>query len=381
MEDNGMETATMMKKKAEEQAQRMVKYRKERKVKIRQMQQTLTMLEYTKEQIILRMEAMGRQLPSHKNPATSALSWKEIAKALQDDTRDSEHRRRDLQAQLERHTRLLRDMQLWVESNTPLETSILDPATPTWRNVTLLANPDSRRLGKEWILQHMFHHTDRIFYDHGLPPLDSPEEIPLEFNVQFTDAATFTAVFRSQWSHEASLDYAIGHFYMSLLPVQAYIVHYTPALPLVLTEIDARTRQFALATPRGEFINILCGEFRTAERCVFVVQQIQDDEAIPTSLAHRQRRRMLWHDIHQLPGGIIKRRIVSLHSQAVDAHGRSDLREDALDYAISLDGCPDQLHESRFVQSFRIKLAWQLEMVAAQAEAVLAERRRCGDDN
>ncbi|KAF0700850.1 Aste57867_8649 [Aphanomyces stellatus] len=92
---------------------------------------------------------------------------------------------------------------------------------------------------KEWITKQMYHNTDRMFIEYGFPSMASTE---------------------------------------CLLSLQCLVPTYAPLTPMVLEQVDSPTRQHAFFTPRGEFINVVVREFRTADRCVLVMQQIQQDE-------------------------------------------------------------------------------------------------------
>ncbi|KAG9415077.1 hypothetical protein AC1031_008505 [Aphanomyces cochlioides] len=87
------------------------------------------------------------------------LSWKEVALAVQESNENAQSERQALKAQVARLRKVVQAMKGWVTAAV-VDTMSLDAMIPTWRNVTLLADPVSRILGKKWITERMFHHTD-----------------------------------------------------------------------------------------------------------------------------------------------------------------------------------------------------------------------------
>ncbi|CAK4149231.1 unnamed protein product [Aphanomyces euteiches] len=135
----------------------MVSYRKEKKKEQTHLKLTLHRLEQTLQ-----------SLTTRQTPGQSALPWKEIARALLDESTASQIEHRALRNQLERHTFVLRAMKRWVVENTSLARSP-NPVSPSWRHSTLYSDGHTRALGKEWITLQMLHTTERMLMAQGFP--------------------------------------------------------------------------------------------------------------------------------------------------------------------------------------------------------------------
>ncbi|ETV68334.1 hypothetical protein H257_15657 [Aphanomyces astaci] len=71
---------------------------------------------------------------------------------------------------------------------------------------------------------------------------------------------------------------------------------------LFFNTVQEQTKTTALhqlTNSKGEWFNVLVGDFSTPTRCVVVAQQIHDDEAYGM-VGSRQRTRMLWYDFEYI---------------------------------------------------------------------------------
>ncbi|KAH9080768.1 hypothetical protein Ae201684P_012908 [Aphanomyces euteiches] len=311
------------------QARRMIQYREDKKEEKAMLERSLA-----------RLEQMKANLTNG-----SKLSWKEVAKALFDHRHLAESHRNMLKSKVVEQEKLLRAMHSWVQRQVPIYSSP-DNSRATWRNVMLLASPESRSMGKQWILQHMYHHAERIFKQYEFPPMESNEEIVYDLDYSRTEDAGFRSVFRNQVELAVPLEAAVAAAHETLLSLQIFVPHYTPDIPMLLAEQDRNTKQYAFVTPRDELVNVLCGEFRSNDKCVIVVKQIQDDESLVKCPRWRQRLRMIWCEFRQLADGRVKRRVVSITSQSVTGNGIVSLDEDAEELGVSLeDGFPTRMKQ------------------------------------
>ncbi|KAF0719244.1 Aste57867_1167 [Aphanomyces stellatus] len=114
------------------------------------------------------LEATLSRAKARAGPMTGALPWHEVAKALQDARDRAIADNRALKIETHKLEQLARELNAWVRQTSVLPASLASTSR-TWRNVTLLANPTSRQMGKEWITQHMYHNADRLFMEHGFP--------------------------------------------------------------------------------------------------------------------------------------------------------------------------------------------------------------------
>ncbi|KAF0704608.1 Aste57867_7308 [Aphanomyces stellatus] len=347
----------------EEHARYMVHYRKTRKAEVTRLKQTFQELE--------RLRTMLKQRPPR------ILPWRQVAKALADARELGEAQQKALQAQLRTHSELLRTMVEWVELNTPIQMP-LDAQCMTWRHVSLPNDPTARRLAKEWITQQMLHNMDVMFQRHGFPAWDSDDVIgDADVSCEFGNDTGYTmAIKRDYKDTKLSLeDYRT--YIHSTFRMQYIMPNYAADMPLLEDSIDGETRQVVVVSS-NELTNVIFREAMTADRYVFIVQQIQDDQRFSVqSKACQQRHRMFWCDNRKLADGAIRFRVLALMSQpTVPGHKVDDepsvdslLEADALLWGISWGNCPNHLRKLRYP-----KLWWDLfgRQLNAQKKRVLA---------
>ncbi|KAF0700832.1 Aste57867_8631 [Aphanomyces stellatus] len=290
---------------------------------------------------------------------TTMLSWRDMALALGDGFRTTAAQHEALKAQVAEYKVLRAMMQAWVATNAAVTTR-LDGNVATWRDTTLMVHPASRQLGKEWIMKRMYHHTDEWFQFHGFPAIDANETVDRYLDFEFADGE-YIGIYRDQVEIDSTLDDCVEYMHATMLTLRCYIPQYSPSIPMLLDQEAGNTRQYVLVTPSNEYVNVLTGEFRTKNRCVIVIRQIVDDEACVGGRHQRQRSRMQWLDIHEIPGSNgrrLKFRIATHMSQSFTPEdGVIPLEVDALDFGISLTTCPEYLQESRFKSTFQRNLS------------------------
>ncbi|KAF0720381.1 Aste57867_357 [Aphanomyces stellatus] len=337
--------------KQERERKRHFLYRIEKKSEAAHLKQTQIELETKLQQLV---EASKLRQPH-------ILSWRDAAKALKD-ARDGAHvRNRQLRARIHIYERLVRDLSMWVQATDgvsvpfsflPMIISLtpqyicqrsLNPLSPTWRDVTLLANPESRKLGKEWITMQMFHNTDRVFQQHGFPSWDCDDvDVYRDLDISFPESGgclyTSRRHFVSSKSLEQSCD-AVRRNCLSTLLVHVNRVE-------TLREADANTQLLTVHTTNDEFLNILCGEFATPDRCTFVLRQIQRDDTQEGRF--RQRNRMLWYDFFRLPNGCSKKRSLAIASNCFVRDDEFSLDDEACTLGFHLDDAPPARKEDIF---------------------------------
>ncbi|KAF0700854.1 Aste57867_8653 [Aphanomyces stellatus] len=342
-------TQPKIKKKRKGQAQRMANYRREKKEEFETLQAMIEALEVTKTKL-------QRRHTGSDGGDTMMLTWKDVARALWEHRRTVEASHASLSTDVQSQQIVLQEMQRWVAKHGSVPTSSLDAAAPSWRNVTLPAHPAARKLGKEWILQHMYHNTDRVLREYGFPAINSDDNIVHDMVVDMTDAG-YKGIYRSQSEIAATVEQFVGFIQGTTFTLQCLIAQYSPSLPLLVDETQGEMRQQALVTSRHECVNMLWGAFYSQDtsRCVLVLQQIQDDAAMasPQGARFRQRNRMSWYDIHRIREGHIKYRVLSLNLPSFSAETRAAaLAEEARDFGFEeqLNGLSDHLKEVRLTQ-------------------------------
>ncbi|KAF0689307.1 Aste57867_19224 [Aphanomyces stellatus] len=323
------------------QAQYMKEYHKKKKDEKAMLLKSLLQLQQMKDDIM-----QQRKL--------AILSWADVAKALQDHRRLSETQRSILKKDVTRQKNLLREMFHWVAARAAIDANP-NPCRSSWRNTSLLASPESRQLGKEWIMKQLFCNRERLFHEYNFPSLE--DEIPADVQFDFTQDS-YTAVFRRQYQTDMALEQVKAYVYKSLLALQCKISSYSDETPLLVEEIQDNIRQYAMVTSTDEYANVLVGEFAIPFGYVFAMQQIQSDDAIAAHNQRRQRNRMFLMEVQQKPGERLQARGLWLISQMFShEHGAVSLGEDAKEWGFSLHGCPEYLEETRFPKLWEEEMA------------------------
>ncbi|KAF0700858.1 Aste57867_8657 [Aphanomyces stellatus] len=137
--------------------------------------------------------------PSSYDPR-APLPWKYIADALRVEHHYVAMQKELLQERLDSVSTLVRDMSQRVATHCtplPVRPSLLSFHFDIVLHVTLLSGLESRQLGKDWILQQMYHNTDRIFQQYAFPPMDTCHSFR-DVDVRFNDDGSFVYVARHQ---------------------------------------------------------------------------------------------------------------------------------------------------------------------------------------
>ncbi|KAF0694919.1 Aste57867_14225 [Aphanomyces stellatus] len=295
-----------------------------------------------------RVRAMKAALPPSKR--SLLLPWKDVAGALEKEREDVESERVALQRRTADLKALVRDMRTWTSVN--LTRNAMPTITTTWQNVSLPANPASRQLGKAWITQQMHHNATRAFSAFAFPDMRSSDTF---FDVAFeaTDAR-FEYIHRRQYVVDVPMVFML----------QAYKKHLCSVLMMdwfgfqentTLKETSGNTTLHQCLAEDDEWMNLVTGEFPQDDgSCLFVIQQIEDDEAAPTSC--RQRNRMIWLDARPLPGERTQVRVLYRFAQYFDSHGYISIDDEAESWDYDVRHLPEEKKEDSFRQFVTARL-------------------------
>ncbi|KAF0698945.1 Aste57867_10467 [Aphanomyces stellatus] len=291
------------------------------------------------------------QVYAHAPSTSSALPWREIAAAL------LEHRRLALteHAELTHESRdvsvLVQTMQAWVASMISIPASP-QPHRPVWRRASLVAHHASRTLGKEWIADLMYHNTSAVFEEYEFPAFDVSVN---DINMRETrDDAALCVELRHQSTIVATSIDAIMAVYRRHLCTMLMVDGLGSSMPIeTVVESTPTTSLHHMCTSHGEHIHLLYGEFRARDRHVFVVQQIDHDEALEASKTRRQRHRRSWFEFCRVgDDGQWVFRSLYVVSQSYWQDGTYlALEEDAMDWCVDLHGMPEERREARYRQA------------------------------
>ncbi|KDO24140.1 hypothetical protein SPRG_10567 [Saprolegnia parasitica CBS 223.65] len=315
--------------------------------------------------LVPELEAQLHALQQQQPPST-CLPWRDVALALHDGTQTSHADNSELIAKKSTNRTLLRAMVTWVATQRGLAATPRC-TTPSWRHVTLLAAPDARKLGVDWITQHVLHNTDRILAQYGLPSTaDVPGVLHLE-GIQ-DECMQYTIV--DQKTYPASLS-AHAAFVRAKLAswLHGNLVGHRDALDLLDTnlvhEVDPRLLYIhSQSVAQGSSHYMLFRECHVSEsRIVFVGQNIHDDEALPKQALTCNRT--FWVVLDRCDDGRVTQRMVLQRSQHYTKDGFVSLDEEAHLWGCDLRHCTtDDEKAARFqseltaLQTKMHRLAW-----------------------
>ncbi|KAH9086518.1 hypothetical protein LEN26_020022 [Aphanomyces euteiches] len=239
---------------------------------------------------IERLSAEVQELTSIAIAAT--LSWRTITCRLRGEARVCQAERDVLVERFKVQMQLAREMQQWVmvTESIPVSPSTLIP----WQHVALSAHPFHRKHCKEWATQQMYHNTDAAFQAFPRARLD--DEI-FTFDLEVTEMCISFASY-SQIIWPAPLEtvrFILRHHLndISFGPVQFVAIEWTENTVLF---------QYKASIPRDDEAKSISSAvqalFYEADRCVFVLRQIQGDGLSEVPL--RQQQDLLWMDLRPL---------------------------------------------------------------------------------
>ncbi|KAF0690573.1 Aste57867_18020 [Aphanomyces stellatus] len=295
---------------------------------------------------LLQLEAMYRPLLDAKNERIrGVLPWKEVARAMRDDSALSISQQRALIAQLREHHGTLQELHAWVHR----VSRPLDALQSTWRDVSLPAHPHARGLAMQWISKRMHVHTEAIFQAHHFPPWNAPPQDDIWCDTDVTFA-------------ENELLYVSRRHIVDTVPLEAWcalvrnnvlgrlLIGNTTAHANTLVEevSETNTSLHATVTASGESVRILCTEYApSADHHTFVFQGIIDDERAPCHL--RKQNRTAWFEFFRLPHGQTRARVLMTFSHSfVDRDAPVDLAQEAICRGFTLAPCPLMDQEETF---------------------------------
>ncbi|KAF0694925.1 Aste57867_14231 [Aphanomyces stellatus] len=287
----------------------MIHYRKQKKEELEVLLRTVVELQEMKEKIM-----------SAPSSSSDGLPWREVARALLDHRRVVEGENKSLKARINQHKALLRQMHEWIAHRVSIQTSP-DAARTTWQNVTLLGNPSSRVVGKEWITQQLFHNKARMFERHACPA--ATDEPYMLTDLTFQDDDGIDYVHRGLLILPCPLAILLTVFRNHICDWNLVDAGY-PLRTNTIVERTATTALHQVVTPRvHQHMNLLTGECVDNNEdggFLFVAQQILHDDLFPRT--SHTRRRTFWLDTRRrATDGAAQIQYLILESQAMDVDG------------------------------------------------------------
>ncbi|KAF0689668.1 Aste57867_18905 [Aphanomyces stellatus] len=305
------------------------------------------------------LEREKRRLLVEQSQSPWLLSWEDIARAMQDDASVSRRANTDLKALFHEQRHLILSMRSWVERCLVLPDS-------SWRNVTLLADPTARQHGFDWITRHLHHNTDWVFHQYAFPPTASPLRVQDAF-VDTSNPDLLQFVWRDQQQLKVPFDDACDaislDFFHAMLPHGAASV--TSAVDQSAVDADLLralgrdTCRYSTSAGPNEPLNHVYRVFRSDARCIFVAQNIHDDQLLESRKSTRRlRNRMTWMVLDKVDVDTTTMRTLTMASQSFGLSGTPlSLDEEAAVWGISLengDGSlryDDEAKQRRFIRA------------------------------
>ncbi|KAF0719248.1 Aste57867_1171 [Aphanomyces stellatus] len=342
-------------------------YRHEAKEELAELTAVVPVLESQLERLHSR-KRRRRLIPSppldDEVDSNTILSWKDMALALRDDNHTMAADARFLHTRIDNLKSIFHRMQIWVAVQESIPRAP-PAAASTWRNVTLFGDPSTRFFGKTWIVEQLYHNSDRMFQHHGFPAI--ADGIIESIDVEVVDNAAHCVLcrqFDETLSRAAICALYRTHLCAMLMVDGLRAVRRTN----VHTEVAGNTILHRMTTHHGETIHLLAGEFHDEDRSVFVAQQVLDDQAMGP--AARQRHRTWWTELIRVPSSDRwKRRILYTFSQSFTADGTFvPLEVEAADWGMEVD--VDASDEAK-ARQFREATQRQKAILYAQSDARL----------
>ncbi|EQC33177.1 hypothetical protein SDRG_09162 [Saprolegnia diclina VS20] len=272
--------------------------------------------------------------------APTELPWVDVASALRDEAVLTTHKNKALKSQLEEYQDLVVVMTTWVTKHVPIQKSI-EASAYSWRNATLFANKESRKLGLDWITKHLYHNTERMLSLCGFQSLGGTDRFD-DFAIDMSDPEYFEYTWRHQAKHNAPFETTVAAF-------RAFVTHFvnggvwstgtgTPLDPDIVDQVAAHISYTRIASSPRESINFVSREFATSNQCIFVCQNIPFDETQP--LNDEQCNRRLWIVLDRISEHATHIRVVYINSHGFDQHGHFDMAREAAYWGCDLSSMP-----------------------------------------
>ncbi|ETV91227.1 hypothetical protein, variant [Aphanomyces invadans] len=164
------------------------------------------------------------------------LPWHVIADVMKAELDVSEACQVILRNRIDVSVALIQDMQRFTTLHDTFR-------QPSWRHVTLFANPESRRLGKRWITEHMYRNKRAMFQQFSFPPLQSNERVQ-EYDLVYTANECYFLIQRSHLTFDVPMEALrqMNHRHLCSLLLLAGSSHMDHAVCTISTSIARKTK-------------------------------------------------------------------------------------------------------------------------------------------
>ncbi|CAK4700287.1 hypothetical protein LEN26_020009 [Aphanomyces euteiches] len=265
------------------------------------------------------------------------LSWKQVAKALQEEFASVQHENVKLKRQKQAMLNLIVTMSKWIASGQDISRgpgAILHSASNlSLHRVTLLvSNPDSRRHGLDWLTQILYQNTDAFLERYAMPSQPS-NSVYGDFLVDVSDLNNVQHVFQAQVEIPLDMDHVVDpvrlHLVNNLNAVDTYIVHRVSPLMTYIRRYAENEigEQYAM--------NVLYREIPEPDRVTFVGQTVEDDKF--ERFSYSRRKSITWVVVARVTPSSTRVTLLSLSSLEYTDSGFLSLQAQAKNHGIELD--------------------------------------------
>ncbi|KAF0719252.1 Aste57867_1175 [Aphanomyces stellatus] len=361
-------------KDAKEVRRRFFEKERQKQMRIRKKASFASLL-----QEVTTLETALRSASAGPKPITGFLAWRDVAQALGDARTTSCETNRDLKSRMMAIKQLTSDLQTWVASCCSVPTQ-LDPACPTWRDVTLLGSSMSRQMGKEWITKRMYHQMDHLFHVHGMCA-DEGRDF-LEASASDTPGVHF--ITRGQMVVGLPM-----HLFLDLYrrhPIEISCFDLTAAdlqsghLPehnTVVEETKSTTLHQAIRhhpMQLDEVAHMLVGVFEeSAERAIVVVTNILQDEAMSSTTASMANRPLqIWYEFQAKTATTTQMRLLAVCGSISRNKQPISLEEEAIVSGVDVEAVRREAANETIVEA---KLKTHMQMAFRSSLSIMRFRQ------
>ncbi|OQS03977.1 hypothetical protein THRCLA_03744 [Thraustotheca clavata] len=273
-----------------------------------------------------RIEELSKVIAElQKRGKPSTLPWKAIAGSLAQARVESRLTLEVLKCKAEKMHRVARVMTSWIEEMTkiPMQHNVFN-----WTEITLLAEPETRKLGLDWFTQHLYHNTDRIAQLSVLPFNGDVQDIMVVKNEsEYIDVigriqiiydrplkATYEALQEKIWSKIRGDTFPMVSLFLDHDLVQSIS-------PKMLY------RRAPLTSEESNYY--VSREFFSDNRVVFLVGNFNQDGLQPTN--QQWRARLFWYILEEMPENQSRLRVISFTGPNI-VHGKAVSWKDDLNW-------------------------------------------------
>ncbi|KAF0700992.1 Aste57867_8438 [Aphanomyces stellatus] len=285
--------------------------------------------QYYREQAREEVTAMRKQIEElqaelvrlgQRTKSKSLLPWKEVAGALQDHSQEAVVRQHSLKTQRQKHVDLILCLNKWIRqaNGMPTDSDISTLPSPTWgasnfslSRISLVAQPDARRQGFDWLTQILYHNTDAVFQKYAFPTaLPSSSRRLGDITLDSTNLDRINVITRYAIEFDGALEDVVALVKKHEIDLKSYTgvppdVAATRGLTVTFEDTEALhsisptlTYVCVRSNISSRAALILYRQYNDADRVVIVGQSIPSDEA--HAIDFTCRKSLIWYVFDRL---------------------------------------------------------------------------------